>query len=157
MIFYKPTYIFIFLILTGLSLSCSNSKNINSEQSQISIDFTEERRLNHNLSLKETTIINSVQELNELYSKFNDKSIPRSAPIPTFDEKTESILVLKPTLENLTYGDIEIESVEKIKSKLKINYREIENWEFTENKWSNPIVILRISEKPSEIQLNRIN
>ncbi|SMC42583.1 hypothetical protein [Moheibacter sediminis] len=155
--FNKNIFLFAGITFLSLNLSCSNSKNMNAAQSQNFIEFTEERKLNHSLNLKETTIINSAQELTELYSKLRDKSIPRSAPIPAFDENTESIIILKPTLKNLTYADIEIESIEKVKSKLRINYREIENWEFTENKWNNPIVILRISEKPSEIQLNRIN
>lgn len=155
--FTRNIYLLIGFSFLALNLSCSNSKNITTEQSQTSIEFTEERRLNHPLNLNETTIINSSQELIELYGKLEDKSIPRSAPIPSFDGNIESIIVIKPTLKKLKYGDIEIESVEQIKSKLRINYREVENWEFTENKWNNPIVIIRVTEKPSEIQLNKIN
>lgn len=147
----------IFLIVGLMLLNLSCSKKMNPEQSKTKIEFTEERRLNHGLNIKQATIINSLQELTELYGKLQDPSFPRSAPIPSFDENTEAILIIKPKLKNLTYGDIEIESIEKSKSKLWINYREIENWEFSENKWDNPIVILRVSEKPSEIQLNRIN
>lgn len=152
-------YIFLFanIAFLSLNLSCSNSKNMNAGQSKISVEFTEERRLNHTLSLKESTIINTSQELIELYSQLEDRTTPRSAPIPAFDENTESILIIKPTLKSLKYGDIEIVKIEKVKDQLMINYREIENWEFAKKKWRNPTVILKISEKPSEIQLNKIN
>ncbi len=147
------------LAMLGLFSACSNSQNMNSSQSQNAsqIEFTEERRLNHKIDLNEVTIINTLQELTELYSRMENPDVPRSAPIPPFNEKTESVLVIKPVLKNLVNGDIEIESIKKSKSKLTVNYKEIENWEYSENKWSNPIVIIKISDKPSEIKLNKIN
>lgn len=155
----KLIFISVGLTFIGLISSCSNSKNMNSSQPQetVQIEFSEERRLNHDLNLKELTVINTIKELTEIYGELADPNIPRSAPIPTFDENSESILVIKPKLKTFTHGDIEIESVEKSNSKIIINYKEIENWEFTENKWDDPIVIIKISEKPSEIQLNKIN
>lgn len=130
---------------------------MNATNPEEKIEFHEERRLNYEIDLKEVTIVNTIKDLTELYSQFKNPSVPRSAPIPVFDEKTESILIIKPKLETLTFGDIQIKSIEKSNSTLTINYRETENWEFTENKWSDPIIILRVSEKPSEIQLNKIN
>lgn len=147
------------LTMLGLFVSCSQSQNMSQDTSQntLQIEFTEERRLNHEIDLKETAIINDLQQLTELYGRLEDPSVPRSAPIPPFDENTESILVLKPVLKNHPYGDIQIENIEKSGSILTIHYQEIENWEYTENKWSDPIVILKVSTKPSEIKLNKIN
>lgn len=153
MISFSKRLILSFFSVFSLIYACSSSNSIKA----LNVDFTEERRLNYDLNLEEVTVINTSQELVELYGKLHDPEIPRSAPIPTFDENTESILVIKPILRNLTYGDIEIQSIEKSNSKLKINYREIESWEFAENKWNDPIVIVRVSEKPSEIKLNKIN
>src|SRR5690606_39197545 len=145
------------ILLLGMILSCSNSKKLNNNNSTSSIEFTEERRLNFNSDLKEATIINSSQKLIALYGKMEKPNAPRSAPIPAFDEATESILVIKPKLKDYQYADVEILSIDKLNSKLIVNYKEVENWEFTEYNWSDPIVILRVSEKPSEIQLNKIN
>ena len=146
------------LIIMGLSVSCSQSKNMHPDASHNNrpIEFTEERRLNHAIDLAEATVIRDLQELTRLYGRLEDPSTPRSAPIPFFDEETESVIVLKPVLEN-DYGDIQVENMEESNGTLTIYYREIENWEYRENKLSNPIVILRVSTKPSEIKLNKIN
>lgn len=155
MITLKNSFLFLYLSIISLNYSCLNSKNMSTESSPI--EFTEERRLNHAIDLKEITLINNMEELTNLYAKLNDPNIPRSAPIPVFDENSEMILVIKPKLETIVNGDIEIESVTQLNSKIMVNYKEIENWEYKENKSTHPIVIIRISEKSSEIKLNKIN
>lgn len=145
----------IFSILTILCISCSSPRIMNSELEEIS--FAEERRLNFPIQIPEFQIINSPEELVNIYQSFHNPEIPRSAPIPVFDKNSESILVLKPKLKQLKYGDLQIERVQKSGSLLIISYKEIESQEFTTNRWSDPIVILKVSEKPSEIQLNKIN
>lgn len=154
---YKPTFFILVFILVSATISCTNSKTVTQSASKENIEFTEERRLNHTADLKEATIINTSKELIALYSKFKDPNIPRSAPIPAFDESSESIIVIKPKNFEKKYADIEIVSIDEINSTLIVSYKEIENYEFTENQWNNPIVILRISKKPSEIKLNKIN
>ena len=152
--------LFLSLILVGLGVSsCSNSKKITSNQSENSeeMEFTEERRLNNSIKLEEISIINSLDELIELYGKLNDPNVPRSAPIPTFDEQNETILVIKPKLKSETFKDVEIVSIQNKDSQLEINYKEVENWEFTENKWKDPIVILKVTGKFSDIQIKKIN
>lgn len=143
------------VILFSLIYSCSNFKNMNAAST--SIEFNEERRLNQKIDLEEITLVNNMEELTQLYAKLKDPQIPRSAPIPVFDESSEMMVVIKPKLEKSVYADIEIEGVTKSNSKITVSYKEVENWEFQQNKWIDPIVIIRISEKSSEIQLNKIN
>lgn len=137
--------------------SCNNSKELSSSSTQNNenVQFTEERRLNSQLNLDEITVIRTVPELVALYEKLNDPNFPRAAPIPLFDEATEFMLVVKPKISTLTYGDIEIEAIQKSASKLIVKYKEIENWEFTENKWKDPVVILRVSGKSAPIELKK--
>ncbi len=151
--------LFLSLILVGLGISCSNSKKIASNQSENNeeMEFTEERRMNNPIKLDEISIINSSKELIELYGKLNDPEVPRSAPIPPFDDQNETILVIKPRLKSETFKDIEIVRIQNNDSQLIINYKEIENWEFTENKWKDPIIILKVTGKFSDIQIKKIN
>ncbi len=143
------------LVLSALFVSCTPSQNMS--ENGTPVEFTEERRLNHSIDLPETSIIHTIKELTELYGKLEDPSFPRSAPIPPFDSEKESILVLKPILKELKYGEIQIENIEKSNATLTVHYREVESWESAENNWSDPIIILKVSEKPSKIKLNKIN
>lgn len=147
------------LVFIGTICSCTNSKELSSTQSENfeNVKFTEERRLNHTINLAEITIINTLADLTELYGNLQDPDLPRSAPIPPFDEKNEFILVLKPEMNANTFKDIEIENVQKSGNQLIVNYREVENAEYAENKWNDPIVILKVTGKESEIQINKIN
>lgn len=146
------------VILIGLN-SCSHSKKIASTQSENieNVTFTEERKLNSLIELDEISMIHSTEELIELYAKLNDPNVPRSAPIPSFDESSETIIVVKPKLKSQSFGDIEIVSVQNSDSQLNINYKEIESWEFTENKWKDPVVILKVAGKFNALQIKKIN
>lgn len=117
------------------------------------ITFSEVRRLNKNIPLKEYTILQSFEETLKLYRLMEDKRFSRGAPIPTLSEN-EFLLVLKPTLKTQQYGDIEIEKIEEEKSVLHIYYKEIINEEYVLNKEKNPILILKIEGKvPSGVKL----
>ena len=104
MITLKNSFLFLYLSIISLNYSCSNSKNMNAESSPI--EFTEERRLNHAIDLKEITLINNMEELTNLYAKLNDPNIPRSAPIPVFDENSEMILVIAPSRSSASFGPV---------------------------------------------------
>lgn len=148
---------FIFLVVFFLMINCApnqmKSQNGNTENQ---IEFTEERRLNHSIPLTETYIINTNEDLVKLYSMLENPNIPRSAPIPSVDFTSESIIVVKPKLSDFPYADIEIQSIKNEDSTFFINYKEVENFEFTENKWSNPIVILRVKEQPNKVVLEKV-
>lgn len=151
----------LFLFGFGGGASCTNvsaTKNIVKTESVMSknnneIKFSEVRRLNKNIPLKEYTILQSFEETVKLYSLMEDKRFSRSEPIPTLVEN-EFLLVLKPKLKTQQYGDIEIEKIEEEKSVLKVYYKEINNEEYLLNKEKNPILILKIEGKvPSEVKL----
>lgn len=148
---------FIFLVVFFFMIHCApnqmKSQNGNTENQ---IEFTEERRLNHSIPLTETYIISSNDDLVKLYSMLEDPNIPRSAPIPSVDFTSESIIVVKPKLSDFPYADIEIESIKSEASQYIVQYKEVENFEFSENKWSNPIVILRVKEQPNKVVLEKV-
>ncbi|MGK6341720.1 hypothetical protein ACMGDK_05735 [Chryseobacterium sp. DT-3] len=158
----KKVFLLIFLLLLGLGGSaCTNlsaAKNVVETESVMSknnneIKFSEVRRVNKNIPLKEYTILQSFEETVKLYSLMQDKRFSRSEPIPTLSEN-EFLLVLKPTLKTLQYGDIEIEKIEEDKSVLNVYYKEINNEEYLLNKEKNPILILKIEGKvPSGVKL----
>lgn len=141
----------IFLVIFLLINACAN--NVPQTNSQTMIEFTEVRRLNNNIELQQTIIVNNVKEITDLYTLLQDPNIRSSAPIPIFDGTQETMIVLKPKLEDFQYADIEVLSAELKKSKLIITYKEFENWEFTENQWSDPIVIIQVNAKPQEVEL----
>ncbi|MBT2620209.1 MULTISPECIES: hypothetical protein [Chryseobacterium] len=151
----KFSIISIFLFL--LVFSCANYKrNITPGKNAEKVEFTEIRRLNAEINLKEYTLINSTKGIKELYRQLDNSKFSRSAPIPVLEESGAYFLVLKPQLKNKKYGDIEIEKLEMNNSILLVNYKEIENREYAEEKQSNPIVILKVFNKPTEIKLNLI-
>lgn len=117
------------------------------------IKFSEVRRLNKNIPLKEYTVLQSFEEIVKLYSTMEDKRFSRSQPIPTLSEN-EFLLVLKPQLKKQPYGDIEIVRMEEEQSVLNVYYKEIDNEEYLLNKEKNPILILKIEGKiPSGVKL----
>lgn len=148
---------FIFLVVFFLMINCApNQMKNHNGNPENQIEFTEERRLNHSIPLTETYIITSNEDLVKLYSMLADPNIPRSAPIPSVDFTKESIIVVKPKLKDFQYADIEIESIKSEDSQYVVQYKEVENFEFNENKWSNPIVILRVKEQPNKVVLEKI-
>jgi hypothetical protein len=160
----KRVFLLIFLLFLfgfGGGLSCttiSATKNAVETKSIMSknnneIKFSEVRRLNKDIPLKEYTILQSFEETVKLYSVMEDKRFSRSQPIPTLSEN-EFLLVLKPKLKTQQYGDIEIEKIEEEKSVLNVYYKEINNEEYLLNKEKNPILILKIEGKaPSGVKL----
>lgn len=152
------SFIFLSFILLSLILF-SNCKNVSGaiqkKQNLENVEFTEVRRLNYAVNLKEYTIINSTKGIKELYGKLNDSKFSRSAPIPILEGENECFLVVKPKLKKIKYGDIEIEKLESKGSVLIVTYRETESDEYAEKKQSNPIVILKISNRPKTIKFNQ--
>lgn len=160
----KRVFLLIFLLLLfgfGVGIGCTNfsaTKNVVKTESGMSgnnneIKFSEVRRLNKSILLKEYTLVQSFEETVKLYSVMEDKRFSRSQPIPTLSEN-EFLLVLKPQLKTKEYGDIEIEKIEEEKSFLKVYYKEIDNEEYLLNKEKNPILILKIEGKvPSGVKL----
>ncbi|SHF49629.1 hypothetical protein [Chryseobacterium sp. OV279] len=160
----KRLFLLSFLLLLfgfGGGLGCTNvsaSKNSVKTESVMSrnnteIKFSEVRRLNRDVSLKEYTILQSFEETVKLYRLMEDKRFSRSAPIPTLDEN-EFLLVLKPRLKTQPYGDIEIQKIEEVKSVLNVYYKEINNEEYLLNREKNPILILKVEgEIPSGVKL----
>lgn len=147
---------FIFLVVFFLMINCAhNQTNNQNGDNHNQIEFTEERRLNHPIPLTDTYLITSNEDLVKFYSQLQDPNIPRSAPIPSVDFTTESILVIKPKLKDLEYGDIEIQSILQGDTDYIIQYKEVINEEFTENKWSNPIVIVKVQGQPTKVELEK--
>ena len=116
------------------------------------VGFEEMRRLNFKINLKEITVLKEFQEILDLYQKFDDPKYGRGYPIPSLQDG-ESIIVIKPELKQKKFGDIEIESIKKTGNTLVINYKEVENWEYAQNKTSDPILIIKIQEKFKNIKL----
>jgi hypothetical protein len=117
------------------------------KENQQEVSFSEIRRLNHSIDLKPSTVISSNEGILVLYEKLRDPRYSRSAPIPMLKDD-EYFLVLKPKLSQITYGDIEIEKIERKNTVLKVYYQEVENAEYAEQKKGEPILILKIFEKP---------
>ncbi|WP_347218996.1 hypothetical protein [Chryseobacterium sp.] len=92
-------------------------------------------------------MISSSEGIHVLYKQLRDPRYSRSAPIPILEEG-EYFLVLKPKLNKIKYGDIEVDKLERTNTVLKVYYREVENLEYAEEKKENPILILKIFEKP---------
>lgn len=143
-------YIF-FSFCCFLILNCIHHKNgiqkSHGKENQQNISFSEIRRLNLSIDLKPYTVINSSEEIHALYKKLRDPGYSRSTPIPMV-EKGEYFLVLKPKLSQIKYGDIEVEKLERKNDVLKVYYKEVENFEYAEQKIENPILILKIFESP---------
>lgn len=150
-------FLFSLSFITILVFSCANSNNMSliSDQSR-KIEFTEIRRLNNPLPLKEASVIHSTQEIKKLYDRLRDSKYSRSAPIPVLEGDKESFLVIKPQLNIIKYGDIEIQHLELSGSTLKVSYREIQNPDYEAEKQSDPILIIKIPVTPQKIKLNRI-
>jgi hypothetical protein len=120
------------------------------------VDFTEVRRLNSTFKLKLSTIIKNTKEIKDLYKNLDDSRHSRSAPIPILKNDKEVFLVLKPKLKKARYGDIEIEKMESDGKILFVTYKEVDNQEYADKKQSNPIVILKVIDKPKGIKLIQI-
>lgn len=155
---------FSFLWLVA-GLNCSNSvlaKNDIKTNTPIIvkenfIDFSEVRRLNKDVDLKEFMILTTFDQTLNLYSKLEDKRFSRSASIPTlFDD--EFFILLQPQMKKLKYGDIDVVRIEENGSILNVYYKEITNDEYSLNKQKNPILILRLKGNiPSSVKLIPLN
>ncbi|BAP30638.1 related to Epoxide hydrolase 1 [Chryseobacterium sp. StRB126] len=132
-------------------MNCIHYKNGVQEsydkEDQQEISFSEIRRLNLSIDLKPYTVINSSEEIHALYKKLRDPRYSRSAPIPILEDG-EYFLVLKPKLSQIKYGDIEVEKLERKNAVLRVYYKEIENFEYAQQKTGDPILILKVFEKP---------
>lgn len=157
----SPWFLILLLLLFTAGIGCSNvvmAKNdLKTEFSMNKQDgtkeFSEERRLNRDVVLKEALIIKTFDETLDIYTKLQDKRFSRSAPIPTlFDD--EFLVAIKPKLKKLQYGDIEVVKVEEKNSVLSVYYKEVNNEEYLLDKLKNPIVILRLKGNiPSSVKL----
>lgn len=152
-------------LLLVVGLNCSNSvlgkSDIKMDKSIMMQDnfvgFSEEKRLNKDIDLKEFVILTTFNQTLDIYSKLNDKKFSRSEPIPTlFDD--EFFMLLKPRLKMFKYGDIDVVKIEKEKSVLNVYYTEVKNEEYLLNKQKNPILILRLKgDVPSNVNLIPLN
>ena len=148
----------IYSIFSTIALLFSCNSLENSKQNSIVIEnteiknFEEMRRLNYNIDLKETTVLNSFQDILALYQKLEDTKYSKGFPIPSLEEN-ETLIVLKPKLKIEKYGDLEIIEIQNKKENLLINYKEIPNSEYEKNRLSNPILIIKTPEKFKTIQL----
>lgn len=121
------------------------------------INFSEVRRLNRDVDLREFIILTTFNQTLDLYRKLEDKKFPRSEPIPTLFDN-EFFIVVKPQLKKLKYGDIDVVRIEEKKSILNVYYKEIKNEEYSLNKQKNPILILRLKGNiPSSVKLIPLN
>lgn len=154
-------FLILLLLLFTAGVSCSNvvmakndfKENSSSNNQNGTKEFSEERRLNRDVELKEYLIVKTFEETLDVYTKLHDKRFSRSAPIPTLFDN-EFLIVLKPKLKKLQYGDIEVIKIEEKNSVLNIFYKEIDNSEYLLNKEKNPIVILRLKGNiPSDVKL----
>ena len=142
------------VLLSGLfCIGCINTKEMQLKP----IEFEEILRTNQEISHPEISVVTTMAELTQLYSDLQDPSYPRSAPIPIFDEKTESILVLNPGLSTIKNGDIQIESIEWSDTSFVVTYKEIENWEYAENNLRHPIVVVKVNHKGNKAKLKLTN
>lgn len=150
----------LFAVGTGCGNSTWAKNNFNTRQATSmqdeTVDFSEVRRLNRDVALKESVIITTFKETLDIYSKLDDKKFSRSEPIPTLSDD-EFFILLKPKLKKLQYGDIEIVKIKSEKSALYIYYKEITNEEYLLNKLTNPIIIMRLKGNiPSSIKLESL-
>jgi hypothetical protein len=117
------------------------------------VKFSEVRRLNREVPLKESMVIQSFEETVKLYRLLEDKRFSRSEPVPTLSEN-EFLLLLKPEMKIKQYGDIEVVKIEEEQSVLHVYYKEVDNEEYVLNKEKNPILILIVEGKiPSKVKL----
>jgi len=138
-------------LFVALGNNCTNSAGLKNDLNQRvsmteknkSVEFSEVRRLNREVSLKEATIITTFSETLALYKQLDDKKFSRSAPIPTISDD-EFLLVLKPIMKKQTFGDIEVTEIKENDSVLNVYYKEIPNDEYLAEKQRNPILILKI-------------
>lgn len=151
-------------LLMAAFVSCSNSgvyNNVNNKSivnyQQNKIEFSEVKRFNKDVSLPEVTLITTFKKTVEIYGKLSNKNFSRSEPIPTFEEG-EYLLVLKPKLNKILYGDIEVKEIESKNQDLIIKYREVESEEYKTDKLKNPVLIIKLTgETPGNIKLLAIN
>lgn len=154
-------FLTLLLLLSAMNINCgSNTLSKTDDKSEYlkekqdnKIEFSEERRLNRDVPLKEYLVLKTFEETLEVYTKLSDKRFSRSAPIPTLLDD-EFLLVLKPKLIKKLYGDIDVIKIEDKNSVLTVFYQEIDNEEYSLNKEKNPIVILRLKgNAPSNVKL----
>lgn len=147
-----------FLILILTTIACTpnslSSKLENSHENTTPIAFFEERRLNKKIDFPEVTVVNSLVKLTEIYAQLEEPNFPRSAPIPSFDPSSESILVLKPKMENNSFSDVNVQKISLTKNnEWLVQYAYAPSEEFVQNKWNDPIIILRVSGHPETVKL----
>ncbi len=145
-------------------VSCSNFVGYNNANNQLivnhqqkAIEFSEIKRFNKDVSLPEITLVTTFEKVVEIYDQLSDKNFSRSEPVPTLEEN-EYLLVIKPKLNKIVYGDIEVAEIESKDQDLVVKYREIESEEYKSGKLKNPVLIIKLSGKtPENIKLLTIN
>lgn len=149
-------------IMFFLFFSCSSqiistqNKNIEKTNMKIEknegIEFEEMRRLNFKIDREEVSVLKEFNEILNFYQKLENPKYPKSYPIPSLQEE-ESLIIIKPTLKKMKFGDLEIIKMMINNETLVIQYKEIENWEYKRDQVSDPIVIIKVSEKFKNINL----
>ncbi|QQV01437.1 MULTISPECIES: hypothetical protein [Chryseobacterium] len=151
-------------LLIATFVSCSNAvayNNVNNKPivnyQQNKMEFSEVKRFNKDVVLPEVTLITTFKKTVEIYDKLSNKNFSRSEPIPTFEEN-EYLLVLKPKLSKILYGDIEVTEIESKNQDLIIKYREVKSEEYQSDKLKHPVLIIKLTGKaPESIKLLAIN
>lgn len=116
------------------------------------VEFEEMRRINFKIDIKEVSVLKDFDKILNFYQKLENPKYPKSYPIPSLQEG-ERLIVIKPALKKIKFGDIEIINIENKNETLFINYKEVENWEYKRDHVSDPIVIIKVSEKFNNIKL----
>lgn len=150
--------IFVSIVMMLFVISCNGISNTNAQKTSTleKVEYIEERRLNKNVDSKDVFVLDNMDDITAFYTKLQNPGITRQAPIPALEEG-ESLLVIKPKTNATTpYTDIEVTSLTTKGTQLVVNYKEIENWEYTENKQSHPILILKIKNKPKSVILEKV-
>ena len=150
--------IFVSIVMMLFVISCNGISNTNAQKTSTleKVEYIEERRLNKNVDSKDVFVLDNMDDITAFYTKLQNPGITRQAPIPALEEG-ESLLVIKPKTNATTpYTDIEVTSLTTKGTQLVVNYKEIENLEYTENKQSHPILILKIKNKPKSVILEKV-
>ncbi|AZA79952.1 hypothetical protein EG347_21920 [Chryseobacterium sp. G0186] len=129
----------------------SNINGADFKQNSGKLNFSEIRRQNSEIKLKVAEIIDTKEGIRNLYKVLANKEFSKSAPIPNLINDSECLLLLKPKLKKVKFGDIEVDSLRQHGSILTVYYREIANWEYAEQKQSNPLLILKILDRSNKI------
>ncbi len=144
------------MLTSVLSCKTATSTTVQKSNAMEKVEYVEARRLNKNIGAKDVFVLENMDDITALYTKFQNPGMTRQAPIPTL-EADESMLIInpKPSASN-PYADIEVESLSTKGNQLIVNYKEVENGEYSANKESHPVLVLIVKAKPKSVVLKKL-